>query len=136
MVFNYLKKQSAFSLVELIIVMAIIGIIASWAIPSYQQFILSSHRSDAKSALLKLQLEQENWRATHSTYARLEELHINSATENDYYQLAIIEQGSNDQFLATATPKNSQKKDSCGTFAINQFGAIYEAYANEMCWGE
>ncbi len=115
---------------------AIIGIIASWAIPSYQQFILTSHRSDAKSALLKLQLEQEKWRATHANYASLSELRINTVTENGYYQLAIIEQGNNDQYIATARPKNSQKKDSCGTFAINQFGAIYETYASLICWGE
>ncbi len=133
---SFYKNQSAFSLLELMIMIAIIGIIASWAIPSYQQFILASHRSDAKSGLLKLQLEQEKWRTTHQSYATLEELQINTITENGYYRLAIEGQTDRDQFFAIASPTGSQEQDSCGTFAINQFGAFYENYASANCWGE
>ncbi|MFK5893791.1 MAG: type IV pilin protein [Pseudomonadota bacterium] len=136
MALTFFKNQSAFSLVEIMIVIAIIGIIASWAIPSYQQSILTSHRSDAKSGLLKLQLEQEKWRAAHSAYAILDELQINTITENGYYHLTIEENPDSDQFFAVARPMGSQKKDHCGSFAINQFGAVYEKFANARCWGE
>lgn len=46
------KLQSAFTLVELLIVIAIIGILASIAYPSYQDSVRKSRRSDAKGALM------------------------------------------------------------------------------------
>jgi type IV pilus assembly protein PilE len=134
-----MHKYSAFSLIELLITMVIIGIIATWAVPSYQSFILSSHRSDAKSALLNLQLKQENWRSGHNSYATLEELKIPASTENNYYTLLLIGQLDSENFLANATPNDSQKNDLCGIFAIDRLGAVIggkNKYANQSCWGE
>jgi type IV pilus assembly protein PilE len=134
-----MNKYSAFSLIELLITMAIIGIIASWAIPSYQSFILASHRSDAKVALLSLQLKQENWRSGHNSYATLNELKIATKTENNFYTLSLIGQLDGKNFMAIATPKEAQKRDPCGVFAIDRFGAVVNGekkYANQECWGE
>jgi type IV pilus assembly protein PilE len=130
------QKNTAFTLVELLITIAIIAIIATWAIPSYQEFIMASNRSDAKSALLNIQLEQEKWRASHVAYATINELGITKTTTNGHYTIVITQLSDNEEFLATATPVNSQINDRCGTFAINQLGAIYENYADQSCWGD
>jgi len=130
------QKYTGFTLVELIITIAIIGVIATITIPSYQQYILASHRSDAKSALLKLQIEQEKWRASHIRYATLEELEISQTTANGYYLLAIEKTPDSEQYLAIASPIASQINDSCKIFAINQLGAVYQGYADTNCWGE
>jgi len=130
------QKNRAFTLVELMVTIAIIAIIASWAIPSYQGFIMASHRSDAKTALLDLQLEQEKWRASHVTYATLNQLGIDETIANNYYKLTLAKEPDGDEFIAIATPINSQKDDRCGTFAINQLGAVFENYADHNCWGD
>jgi len=49
---NYLKTQKAFTLIELMVVVAIIGIMASIAYPNYQDSVIRSRRADAKGALL------------------------------------------------------------------------------------
>jgi len=130
------QVPKGFTLPELLITMAIIGIIATWAIPSYQDHIRAVNRSDAKSALLKVHLEQEKWRASHVSYATLDELKITDATANNHYLLSIKNQPDSEQFLVIATPVGSQRDDPCGTFALNQLGAVYKNYADQNCWGE
>ncbi len=134
-------KTSALSLIELLITITIIGIIAAWAIPSYQQAILAAHRSDAKSALLRLQLKQQNWRSGHNSYGSLSDLKIANSTINNYYSIALTGSLDSENFMALATPNGAQKQDYCGTFAINQFGAVVKGsfstqYASQDCWGE
>ncbi|MFK5987153.1 MAG: type IV pilin protein [Pseudomonadota bacterium] len=131
-----LDKYSGFTLLELIITIAIVGIIASFAIPSYQHSIMASQRIEAKSSLLTIQLEQEKWRAAHVSYATLEELQIAKLSLNGLYELSIPLLPNGDQFFALATPIGKQQQDSCGTFALNQLGAVYKDYANQNCWGE
>ena len=57
-----------FSLIELLIVLAITGIIAAFSYPSYQEYILRAHRTDGKLALLDLALRMEAYYAEHNTY--------------------------------------------------------------------
>lgn len=63
------KKSLGFTLIELMIVVAIIGIIASIASPAYQDYITRGKRTDAKSGLSSLQLAQEKFRANCPNYA-------------------------------------------------------------------
>jgi type IV pilus assembly protein PilE len=128
------QKNTAFTLLELMITITIMGVIASWAIPSYQEYIMASHRSDAKSSLLELQLEQEKWRASHVSYATLDELGMAKTTANGYYNLSIKNTPDSEQFLAIARPIGSQINDLCKVFAINQLGAMYKGYADKNCW--
>lgn len=64
-----MKKNRGFTLVELMIVITILGIIASIAIPNLRDYLNKSRRSDAKVALLKLQHDQERYRSNNPTYA-------------------------------------------------------------------
>ena len=64
---NY-KRQPGFTLLELMIVTAIIGVLGGLAYPSYQSHIETSRRSDAKKTLLTVQLAEEKWRANNTTY--------------------------------------------------------------------
>jgi type IV pilus assembly protein PilE len=62
-------KQKGFTLMELMIVVAIVGVLAAIAYPSYQDSVRKSNRTDAKSALMGLKLAQERLRANCPTYA-------------------------------------------------------------------
>ena len=39
-----------------------------------------------------------------------------------------------DNYLVSANPIGNQKKDICGSFALDKFGAVYENFAGETCW--
>jgi len=63
------RRSPGFTLVELCVVLAVAGVLASIAWPSYQAQLQRSRRADAVAALLRLQLAQESFRAHHGLYA-------------------------------------------------------------------
>jgi type IV pilus assembly protein PilE len=64
-------ESSGFSLIELMITVVIVSILASIAIPSYQRYVLKSHRTDAKTALFNLASMEERYFSTSNSYSTL-----------------------------------------------------------------
>lgn len=64
-----MKKQMGFTLIELMIVVAIIAVIAGIALPSYQEHVKTSRRADAQGALLGLAQAMEQHFTENGTYA-------------------------------------------------------------------
>lgn len=64
-----LRKVSGFTLIELMITVAIVGILASIAYPSYLSQVLKSRRSEAVAMISQIQQAQERWRANCPFYA-------------------------------------------------------------------
>ena len=126
------------TLVELLIVVAIVGILASVALPSWNSQVQKVRRADARNALLNVQLEQEKYRSTNGAYAGgLSDLGLAHYETGDYYNVSIVS-SSFTGFLATAAPNinGGQSDDSCGTFAISQSGIVEtEPFALiSECW--
>lgn len=65
------RRRSGFTLIELILVLAMVAIMTSLALPSYQGVVRKSRRTEAQAALLDLALRQERWRSDHPTYAQV-----------------------------------------------------------------
>lgn len=65
---KYMKKEKGFSLVELMIVVAIIGVLTMIAYPSYQDYIKSSNRAAAQADLMSLGAAMERHKATSFSY--------------------------------------------------------------------
>jgi type IV pilus assembly protein PilE len=127
------KLQTGFTLVELIIVVAIISILASIAIPAYNGYIETSKRSDAQASLMALAIAQEKYRATNPSYTTvIGDLNgVSSASESGYYTLAVTA-ASGATFTATATPDGwTDSNGNCSPMSINQDGPT----GTLSCWG-
>ena len=128
-----IKLQTGFTLVELIIIVAIISILASIAIPAYNGYIETSKRSDAQASLMALAIAQEKYRATNPTYTTvIGDLNgVSSASESGYYTLAVTA-ASGATFTATATPDGwTDSNGNCSPMSINQDGPT----GTLSCWG-
>lgn len=63
------RRAIGFTLIELTLVLAVMAILTSLAVPSYQSVVRKSRRTEAQAALLDLALRQERWRSDHPSYA-------------------------------------------------------------------
>ncbi|MBM5570296.1 MULTISPECIES: type IV pilin protein [Deefgea] len=128
------RTHNGFTLIEMMIVVAIIGILAAIAIPNYQDYVRKSRRTDATIAISKVQQAQEKWRANNTSYSKIlgtDELNLTSgattasmSSENGYYTLSIAKDGSGCTgnpdgttycIKATAVSGKSQTADKAGT---------------------
>lgn len=134
------KLQVGMTLIELMIVVVIVAVLASIAVPSYRSYVLRTHRVEAKSALLALAAAQEKFYTQNNRYAEDDELTtappdglgLPDTTENGWYTIEIGEADA-DGFDATATAAGSQEQDAhCAEFTINQAG-VRDA-TNDDCW--
>jgi type IV pilus assembly protein PilE len=142
------KQQSGFTLTELMIVVAIVGILAAIAYPAYQDSVRKGRRAEAITALYQLQLAQEKWRANNNLYTTtLSDLGFSTAnipsSGTAYYQLAVTA-ASATGFTAearaqTAGGQNNDKADgvTCTPLTINQNGPVFGTSPNQAaCWGK
>jgi type IV pilus assembly protein PilE len=96
-----------FSLLEIVIAMALAGILLAAAMPSYSSYMQRTRRSDAANALAQVQLAQERWRGNNSTYASsMAALGLSSASPQGHYTVAVTSASANG-YAATATASSA-----------------------------
>lgn len=117
-------KARGFSLIELMIVIVIIAIIATFAIPSYLHVLEKSRRAEAQTALMELATKMERYYTENHTYvgATLSNLNMPANTEDGFYALSLSNLAVN-TYTLTATPQGTQTADTkCSAFSLNQLG--------------
>lgn len=111
-----------FTLIELMITVAVVGILAAVAYPSYFSYLQKGRRADAQAYLLNIAQKQQQYftdsRSFSSDIASLNETTPNSVSS--YYTITISVPTST-TFVITATPKLSQTSD--GVLTIDNSGS-------------
>lgn len=132
--------MQGFTLFELLIVLLIISILASFAIPLYTAQINKTQRLDGKAAILGLASAMEHYFMENQTYATAT-INKNGATDvlgnsnssQHYYELQILAQTKN-SFVISAIP--TIQDETCGSLQLNQLGerTITGSGTIDECW--
>ena len=122
-----MKNNDGFTLVELMIVVAIIGVMSAIAYPSYTSYMNKSGRADAKVGLARIADKQERYYLQNNTYATTTELLGLGTppwiTDEGYYSITIDDGADTSGFTATASALSGQAKDTdCKTFSLSSTG--------------
>ena len=125
-------KMKGFTLIEVMIVVAVLAILASIAIPSYQGTILKTKRAEAKGALLENVLRLERCYTVSSTYLNCAGVALGN-TEKGYYTVQYDGTPTQTTYTLSATAQGGQADDTrCEEFNINEKG-IKSATSTD-CW--
>ncbi len=118
------RQGRGFTLVEVMIAVAVIGILTAVALPSYRQHVANSRRADARAAILSLAQVMERWYTERGTYvgATVGASGIYpSASPQGYYTMSISAQDAT-TFTISAAPAGAQTGDACGSYTYTQAG--------------
>ncbi|MGH8457245.1 MAG: type IV pilin protein [Stenotrophobium sp.] len=145
-----MNRQTGFTLMELVIAVAIIGILAAIALPSYQQYVMRGNRTVAKNLLMDISSREESYFGDRKQYAAsLANLNYAAATVfvNASGVTSATDDGSNiysvtlsaataTTYTITATPINRQTNDNlCGALSLDSTGNKTAAGSNGSgCW--
>ncbi len=128
-----------YTLIELMIAVAIVGLIASLAIPSYTSYLQKARRADAQAAMARVQAEEGRYRANNTAYTTvLANLGINTSTsDSGYYTISVTSAtGSAYTVQAVAVATGPQAKDTtCSTMSVAWTSATV-TYTPATCWAK
>jgi type IV pilus assembly protein PilE len=138
---NIYKNQAAFTLVELLVVVAIVGILSAFAIPTYTKHVLTARRAEGKAALLAGAGALERYYTMNNTYttslsaAGVKAFSGDNSSASAYtISVAAGSAGIGTSFTLQATPQLSD--GLCGNLSINQAGvkSFSGSGTVQSCW--
>lgn len=136
---NIHRKQLGFTLMEVMIVVAIVAIIAAIAIPSYQNYVIRTKRSDAMGVLISASSAVERYKAnnnysyTGADTAGVIPSQVPADGGTAYYNLNLAVDADGTGYTITASPTGSQPS-SDGNLSINESGQ--KRWNGKTCWPE
>lgn len=121
------RAVRGFTLIELMIVVAIVGILAAVAYPSYMDSVRKGNRTDAKTALLQASQTLERCFTQYSAYNNASCSLLNAGTFNStegLYTVGVVSAATTYTLTATPVTGRAQAGDvRCTTFTLTNLGA-------------
>ena len=129
--FKPVSRIAGFTLIELMVVLLIVGILAAVAVPTYRQYVIRAHRTEAKTALLRLAANQERHYLQNNTYT--DDLALlgfgTGVSDNGVYTLSVpVADAATYRAIAAPTPGGGlngidmSQDEACARFTIDAAG--------------
>ena len=132
-----IKKTRGFTLIELMIVLAVLSIIVAVGYPSYLEQVKKSRRAEGMGQLLELADRMERAYSDQGTYpTNVSEVYV-ATTDGGLYTLSIVT-ANNISFIVSAAPasEKGQNTDKCQTFTLTSLGekSVTNSSLTDYCW--
>lgn len=119
-------RARGFTLIELMVVVAVVAILAAIAIPNFLEQSRKGRRAEAMSIVGEIQLRQERWRAENPAYATTAQL--GTIPTSPHYTITTSGNTAT-AYTVTATRTGKQANDRCGNLVLN-----YSAGTGKPTW--
>ena len=128
------SMQAGFTLIELMIAVAIIAILAAIVLPNYKNYLIKAHRTDAQAAMLNLAQYMESQYNASFAYPDMNDIPFSLKSPpniSKYYDFSDTTT-SGQSFIIKAVPTAKQNDTQCGTLMLNEQGA--KTPTTSGCW--
>lgn len=141
-----LRSNAGFTLIEIMVVVAIVGILAAIAYPSYEEYVKRGNRSEGQALLNEAAARQERFFAQNNAYVTDQDDVVNLAlphtedttvsSSTGKYTLTVGTEDDDGGYTLTATPEGFDD-DACGDLTLNALGTRGRSGSDRTvaeCW--